>query len=87
VRTVRARPTVAMSIEGWRSTFAPEPPSSRTTEVELMDAGCPTTSVPVDEDGTALTTYADVRAALFNRSLAQHAQKRYEAGNILEGVS
>jgi len=51
-----------------------------------MAAGCPATSVPVDEDGTVLTTYADVRAALFNRTLAQHAHKRYEVGNILEGV-
>jgi cytochrome P450 len=51
-----------------------------------MTAGCPATSVPVDEDGTVLTSYADVRAALFNRTLAQHAHKRFEVGNILEGV-
>jgi len=51
-----------------------------------MEAGCPVTSVPVDEDGTVLSSYADVRAALFTRSLAQHAHKRFEKGNILEGV-
>jgi len=51
-----------------------------------MTPSAPATSVPVDEDGTVLTTYADVRTALFTRSLAQHAHKRYEAGNILEGV-
>ncbi len=44
------------------------------------------TSVPVDEDGTVLTSYEDVRVALFTRSLAQHAHKRYERGNILEDV-
>jgi len=46
----------------------------------------PATSVPVDEDGTVLTSYDDVRTALFTQSLAQHAHKRYEVGNILEGV-
>ena len=44
------------------------------------------TSVPVDEEGTVLTSFADVRSALFTRSLAQHAHKRYERGNILEDV-
>lgn len=47
---------------------------------------CPVTSVPVDEEGTVLSSYEDVRAALFTRTLAQHAHKRYEVGNILEGV-
>ena len=51
-----------------------------------MKAESPVTSVPVDEDGTVLSSYADVRAALFTRSLAQHAHKRFEKGNILEGV-
>lgn len=47
---------------------------------------CPVTSVPVDEEGTVLSSYEDVRTALFTRTLAQHAHKRYEVGNILEGV-
>lgn len=44
------------------------------------------TSVPVDEEGIVLTSYSDVRAALFARSLAQHAHKQFERGNILEDV-
>jgi cytochrome P450 len=53
---------------------------------QLMATGAPATSVPVDEEGTVLSSYVDVRTALFTRSLAQHAHKRYEAGNIIEGV-
>lgn len=50
-------------------------------------AGCQVvTSVPVDEDGIVISSYEDVRTALFTRSLAQHAHKRYERGNILEDV-
>lgn len=51
-----------------------------------MSVGGSVTSVPVDEAGTVLSSYADVRAALFTRTLAQHAHKRYERGNILEDV-
>lgn len=51
-----------------------------------MSAAGALTSVPVDEAGTVLSSYADVRAALFTRTLAQHAHKRYERGNILEDV-
>lgn len=50
-------------------------------------AGCQVvTSVPVDEDGIVISSYVDVRTALFTKSLAQHAHKRYERGNILEDV-
>jgi cytochrome P450 len=55
-------------------------------DVMAAKAGAVTPSVPVDEDGIVLTGYDDVRAALFTRSLAQHAHKRYEKGNILEDV-
>jgi len=36
--------------------------------------------------GILLSTYADVRSALFNRDLLQAAHRDYEKGNIIEGV-
>lgn len=45
-----------------------------------------TAPVPMDEPGILFDTYTAVRDALFERRLVQNAHKRYEVGNILDGV-
>lgn len=42
--------------------------------------------VPMDEPGVLLSSYHAVREALFERKLVQNAHKRFEVGNILDGV-